>query len=234
MMTTYNRPKYFKQTIESLQKTGDYTLGVFDDGSDDPEKLKLLYKYENEYFVHYSEENKGTVLNTIPNIDLMFRAYEDSKYIALIQDDIIFSKNWLSRGVEIFDKINEKCTNIAFLSLFNRKDHKDKEYYIMRCGHPGGVALLISRKFWTRYRKNYDIFDYGVTLLGNNDKSNSHKVRNLVDWKLGLRAVDSGFHMGCVGRSLVKHIGDVSSMPHGNCMKFVRLECEQNFVGEDK
>lgn len=228
-ITTYNRPGYFASTLNSLEKSNAdlSNLTIFDDCSTDKKQIDLLNNCG--YKVIQSEENKGTTLNTTKAIEYMYNAY-DSHYMILLQDDIQVSKSWLERGVESFDKIRKKRFNVAYMSLFNRDKVSDKDYYIMNCGHPGAVGWIIDWRFWNIYKTNYDN-DYMVEFFGNNDKKNSHHVKNVVDYKLTLRIYKMGWVVAKVGKSLIQHIGDKSTMADGKDMTYCRTK---NFVGENK
>jgi glycosyltransferase involved in cell wall biosynthesis len=235
MMTTYNRPKLFRDTIESIEKTNADLSGlhIFDDCSTDKKQIQFLYSLSSKYEIYYQEKNRGTVLNTIPNIEYMFQKY-DSEYLVVLQDDLLFSKSWLERGIGIFGHIKEKHFNVAYLSLFNREKTYEEKYYIMKSGHPGGVAIIIDRQFWNVYRKQYDIHDYGLDLLNDAYHTVDHKIRNLVDYKMGLRAINSGWVIARVGKSLIAHMGDESSMVNVSNREDIRADCMRNFVGVEK
>lgn len=229
VLTTYNRPEYFQNTINNLELTDcDLKhLYIFDDCSDNPRKKELLNKYKEKYNVFVSDKNKGTVLNTIPNIEYVFNIY-NSEHIVLLQDDIELNKNWLTKGIEILKKINSKYKNIALLSLYNRKDMSSDEYYIMEHGHQGGVAWIINGSYWKIYRTIINEDEYMTSLLTNNDKRLEHSIRNYVDWKFCNIAHRSGYHIAYVGKSLVQHVGDNSTLSNKS-MAFCRTK---NFVGK--
>ncbi len=234
-LTTYERYDYFQRSIESLEKCDiDLSnLHIFDDCSKQPFKLELLKKFEKKYIVHYQEENKGTVLNTIPSIDFLYERFR-SDYIIFLQDDVIYSKSCFKKAFKMLEEINSKYLNIAYLCLFNRTNDSKQPYYIMPNGHPGGIAWIINRKAWKDYRETYPMNDYGLDKLGLNDRRNHQKVRNLVDYKLAHRfhILKKGYYIAKVGKSLVQHIGDKSIISNRD-MTFIREEGELNFVGED-
>lgn len=235
MMTTYNRPEYFQATIEALEKTNaklDW-FEIFDDCSTNKKQIEYLESLSKKYTIHKQEKNQGTVLNTIPNIEYMFNKY-DSDYLVVLQDDLLFSRSWLERGISIFEQIKEKYFNVAYLSLFNRDSKCEEKYYIMKCGHPGGVAIIIDKMFWIHYKKEYKLDDYGVDLLNNAYHNVNHKVRNLVDYKMALRAVNIGWTLARVGKSLIAHVGDESSMINVSNREDIRMDCMRNFVGVEK
>lgn len=232
-MTTYNRPFNFGQSIDSLERSNAEldNFVIFDDCSKDPEKVKLLNN--TDYPVYIDTKNRGTVITTVRAIEHMYHNC-CCDYLILLQDDILLSKSWLERGVEIFENVQKKNHRIAFLSLYNRDRACDEKYYIMRQGHPGLVAWIINRKWWETYRSIYPLNDYILEFYKGNDKSTDtkeHRVRNVVDYKLSLRTYEMKWQIAKVGKSLVQHVGDVSSMLKGKDMTYCR---SKNFVGDGK
>ena len=254
-MTTYERPFYFQQSIESLEKSNadldDFT--IFDDCSKDKKKVELLNNID--YPVYIDNKNRGTVITTIRAIEHMYHSC-CCEYLVLLQDDIVVSRSWLERGIEIFHNIQKKNFRIAFFSLYNRDRRCDEKYYIYKQGHPGLVAWLINRDWWKAYRAIYPLNDYILEYYKNNDRlltcrcrkkwsfdesficpdcgkdySKEHRVRNVVDYKLSLRIYDMKWRIAKVGKSLVQHVGDKSSLLKGKDMTYCR---SKNFVGEHK
>lgn len=223
IITTYERPEYFAQTIESLLNTSAdlEEVYIFDDASENQTKIELLEIAGSSFKVMVREENKGTVLNTIPAIDHVYE-HNGSEYIVVVQDDVIFSKNWLKVGIEKLEMMNKRHHMIAYLSLYNRGENKKT---VLMAGHPGGVCYIINRKFWTWYRGKYKNRDTDYMVANNDAKS----LRDIVDYKLYLRIREGGWKIACVGNSLVQHIGDKSTL-HDNCMAYCRVN---NFVGKN-
>ncbi len=238
ILTTYNRLEYFKGCIESLEKSDcDLSaLHIFDDCSTDKAKIAYLTEISAKYMVHKRTENVGTMYNTVCAIDFCHAHYTTD--IVFLQDDIILSKSWMKRGFEIYHHIIKK-NRIPWLCLYNRDNHSEEKYYIMKTGHAGGVAWIINRDWWSHYRKFFKLDDMGLEALKKDGTpaeilkklKNQHKVRNLVDYKLAHRAHIHGWHLAKVGKSLVQHIGDESSMIHGRDMSEHR---SKNFVGVNK
>jgi glycosyltransferase involved in cell wall biosynthesis len=230
-MTTYNRLNYFKQTIASLEKsTADLSeFHIFDDCSSDKGKTAYLKELEGKYTVHYQEKNLGTMRNTARAIEFCYLNYHSD--IVFLQDDVIFSRSWFVRGFQIFNSVINN-NRVSYLCLFSRDKLDNEKCYIMKIGHPGGVAWIINRRWWASYRNSFDVDDCGVEVFKNrpNDLKVNHKIRNLVDYKLSLRAHCKNWDVARVGKSLVQHIGDTSSLLNRNMAEFR----SKNFVGEDK
>jgi len=227
-ITTYNRYKYLTDTLSSLESTIENTNNVFlfDDCSNKKEHIDLLVKLESKYKVFRNAENMGTVLNTVKAIEYMYNNF-DTEYMIITQDDVLYSKIWFTRGIELLKNINIDNKNIAYLCLFNKDKKCEEKYYIMECGHPGLITWIINRKFWKEYRKKHDLTDYMTDNIKQNEKSQVYKIKNIVDYKLSLRIYKMGWFVAKVGRSLVQHVGDISSL-HNTDMSIHR---SPNFVG---
>ena len=224
ILTTYERPEYFSSTLASMLKSNACLddLYIFDDCSRNKTKKELLEVAKTTFNVIIRNENKGTVINSVTAIDHVYEK-SDSKYIVYVQDDVIFSKTWLETGLKKLQQISEKQFKIAYISLYNRDQEKTKTRIMT--GHPGGVCWIINRDFWTWYRATYKNRDTDYMVKNNNANSTKH----IFDYKLQLRIRESAWRIACVGKSLVQHIGDKSSL-HNNCMAYCRVN---NFVGEN-
>jgi len=231
-LTTYNRPDYLKQTVESLRDSnyGFKNVTIYDDCSDSVFKNKMLQFY-GKYSVIQSDKNGGTYKACCNSIERAYCSYlndykQSPKYIVYLQDDIILSKNWFDDAVKIMEQIENEHENVAYLSLYNRQFNSDCVYSIIDAGHPGAVAWLIRTEFWDKFVKSGYT---GVEYLKNNDKRVSHMQRNLCDWKIARAAYGLGYRVAVVGKSLVQHVGDKSSLFKGKDMSFCRTD---NFVEE--
>jgi len=230
MITTYERPQYFQECIESLIKTNAdlSNVYVFDDFSKNKDKETLLSNYANQFNVIYRQRQLGTTLNTVWAIEYLYNKFPESEYIIFLQDDIIFSKNWLKNGLHILRKIDEKENlKIGFLCLYNKSKNSEKLYYILPSGHPGGVTWIIKREFWAAFRNKYNVIDeYYVDRIPKN-LMRRHFILNVVDYKIAHAAHLINWHNARVGRSLVQHIGDKSSVTNRDMTE----HRSDNFVG---
>jgi len=228
VMTTYNRADYLRRSIESLENS-DADLRhfyIFDDCSDQKEKITLLDGLQKKYKVEMSTENQGTVKNTVPNIYRIYDLYKTDVF--LLQDDIVLNKNWYSKAVDLFREIKNKHHKIGMMSLYNRTMPVDVEYSIMRHGHPGFVANIFSSDFLEDYKEKWDINDYIIDAIPDNAKVIGHKIRNLVDYKFCNRLHRMEWNIAVIGKSLVQHTGKISTLSNKD-MGFCTIN---NFVGE--
>lgn len=239
---------YFVKTINSLEATTANleNLFVFDDNSQYLPKLKFLLTKSWHYYIKYRPENLGPTLNTIYAIDYIYKNNKDSEYIIFLQDDVVFSKTWLDTGINIFKQIDSDIKNntgfytqiesysqirkIGILCLYNRVGESKEVYYLFPTGHPGGVAWIIKTAFWKDYKNRYGINDCADQLLPRNERNDraKHNKRHLVDYKLCHRAHSLGWDVAKVGKSLVQHIGDRSSLGDRDMTE----HRSKNFVGD--
>jgi glycosyltransferase involved in cell wall biosynthesis len=229
VMTTYERVEYLYSTLESLEKSGAdlAEFVIFDDGSSSPEKRKQLSGVA--YLTDSIAKNLGSYLNCVRAITWAFFS-SSSQYVFYIQDDVEFSRGWydeaerVGRGIDIGGRL-------GILSLYHRGMHcTEMPYYFMEVGHPGAVAWLVARKFWREFLVFAHNADGGFRKKSI-DRKSEHFLKHVCDYKICQAAQLLGFHVAYVGRSLVQHIGDVSSVQSGRDMKNCRTE---NYIGKKK
>lgn len=124
--TTYNRPEYFKQCIESFKYVNPDFVCAYNDGSH--YELEMNHP-EIEYFE--SPVNKGVA--TAKNWLLHRMMDEGCDHIYLLEDDITFTGDALSLYLEVADKSGFQHLNFAHHGNANtdRKLYGDQwvEYY---------------------------------------------------------------------------------------------------------
>lgn len=250
-----NRFLYFVRSVNSLEESNvDLSFfRIYDDCSMYPKKLKYLLTKSRQYMVIDSHENLGTTLNTVHAFEECFNLVEweqykglvNEEYIIFLQDDIIFSENWLEDGIKIFKQIDydiehktgpyteqgnySHIKKVPFLCLYNRAGKSQKPYYLYPTGHPGGVAWIMKRKAWGDYRNHYSNMDDMMPETVPVNERTSHHYRHIIDHKLSDRFHRLGWDCAMVGKSLVQHIGDRSGI--GN--RDMRQHRSTSFVGKD-
>lgn len=117
LIRSYNRYKYFKKTIESLNNS-DLNLFtekiIYDDNSNEIELLNF-YKTLKDYKIILSKINRGcknSLLNLLKNLEF--------DYLCLLDDDVLVKKNFANILFHTYQKIqkNLKTENIL-LTGFN-------------------------------------------------------------------------------------------------------------------
>ena len=105
LMSTYNGEKYLREQIDSLlnQDYPNVEILIRDDGSKDDTK-NILFEYQKKYkniFVYYGD-NVGV---TDSFFDLLKKS--DADYVAFCDQDDVWLKEKISRGVMSLEKENE-------------------------------------------------------------------------------------------------------------------------------
>jgi hypothetical protein len=221
-MTTYNRGVYFARTLESLERCGEDLCSflIYDDCSTESFDAR-------GHRVIRGAENIGVYMSCIAAISAGFMLEPLSDWCVYTQDDVLFSRCFITHGIEFAELARSEGHNIGIFSLFQRaKKCHDCPYIIMHSGHPGAICWLVRRDFWKVF------LEIGVEkpcTFAPNDERKRHFIRNLADYKICRFAQINGFAIAYPRRSLTQHIGDVSSITH-NDMSFCASE---NFVGEE-
>lgn len=145
IVLTRNRPDYLSGIIdEHIRVNSPLPLYIVDDGSDDPEHVKLLTEMEEKDsrcvvlpFRH--AHHRKSVLRII-------RTFRDLgyEYIAYTEDDAIFSINWYQYGVATLNKLRE-TVDVGVLALYSGHpkvlkhifgsvyQHSNKEHFYGSC-----------------------------------------------------------------------------------------------------
>ena len=229
VVTTFRRSGYLENTVGSLKECGEdlSKLCFYSDGDKGEHKLARLFRLSRDYNVWISGKNQGVYQACVKAISLTFALYRGFDYVVYLQDDVRLSFLGLTKGVQVAKQAVYDGHNLAIMALYHRctKVH-DAPYNVMRAGHTGGVAWVVTRKFWADFEKN------GIDNpceLEPNDKRKRHFVRNLCDYKIFRWAQAHDYRTAYVSRSLVQHVGDISSISEMDMSRFRT----PNFVGVD-
>jgi hypothetical protein len=200
---THNRAGYFKGTIASLNQTlsiDKKKLYIFDDGSTEPEHADIIERLKKETNVIEFGRVHKTFKATKKAIEYMYLNNKDNELI-LCQDDIMFSKDWYYNAMIIIESMYRAGLDWGILSLYNLHFPSARPYTVIQSGHSGAVCLVISRAFWTEYRKENSIDDGRECCLADfllAHYCQTHEKRQ--------------FAVCVTGKSLVQHIGVKSSL----------------------
>lgn len=119
-ITTHNRIGTLKRMIESLYASNlkdiDYTIRIFDDCSEQYGTEELQQMFPEEVVVHRHGWNHGADYN----MGFMYRSFleTDDEILFNCDSDLIFSRNWLQKGLALIEKTE------GILSLFNSSSHE--------------------------------------------------------------------------------------------------------------
>ena len=114
-MGVYNGARFIRQQVDSIfaQDYTDWTLLVRDDASQD-ESLEILSHYPSQFVsIDKGVEQQGVINNFN---DLLTLALESSSdYVALSDQDDVWSKNKLSRQMQVMQDMEKQYPNLPIL-----------------------------------------------------------------------------------------------------------------------
>lgn len=108
---TYNKyetaTKFFIQSLYEFTDVEKFDLIIVDNGSTDStkENLQEFFKDKNNCTLIFNEENLGYSKGN--NIGIKSVLDKDYEYIALLNNDIMFTPNWLEDTLSLFEKDNQ-------------------------------------------------------------------------------------------------------------------------------
>lgn len=156
-MITWNRLSYTKQAIKAILENTKFPfiLWIFDNGSTDG-TIEYLKNIEDERIqIIFSTENVGLV----SPMNEFFRWYEDTKYIAKVDNDTIVPKGWLGKLRNVMDSSSLFVVQANHFLGIPYKIKDNQEFFSrlanIRFGgenlylfpHVGGTGILVRRKY---------------------------------------------------------------------------------------
>jgi GT2 family glycosyltransferase len=125
IITTYGALKYVKACIDSIKKFTPpiYEIIIIDNNSDNKTKkyLKSLQKNPNTKVV-FNKTNKGYVVANNQAIE-----YVNTKYVCLLNSDIVVSPHWLENLIKPLRKENKLAITIPVSNCTTAIDFNTKE-----------------------------------------------------------------------------------------------------------
>lgn len=111
VITTYNRPEYLKQCLESLREVvfpEDFLLLFIDDASTDEETLSMLESFTigKETHVKYIQKNKGIHHSLLVGFNYLFG--HRCELAMNLDADAIVKPDFIERLVEVQQKLKDK------------------------------------------------------------------------------------------------------------------------------
>jgi hypothetical protein len=188
---TYNRYDLLKIMSASLYSSDlpvPYNIRVYDDCSTEYDLDELKQLFPNAASVNRNNVNLKADLN-------MFSFYKDflssqDEYLFNADSDLIFSRKWLIRGLELIRGTD------GVLSLFNSTSHHAKE--IVDGTFCIKEAIGAAGTLFTRKR---------VEEIINHFSKFSNSKLSSFDWKWSEYFVKNKVRIFCTNESLVQHIG---------------------------
>jgi GT2 family glycosyltransferase len=109
VITCYNQSRYTKQAIESLKSTVRdddtycFDFAVFDDSSTDNSEETVRRSGGDAFIYWRSNANSGLTYAW----NAAYRMFSEYDYIALVNNDVVFSSHWLNRILDAM--VDSKC-----------------------------------------------------------------------------------------------------------------------------
>jgi spore maturation protein CgeD len=111
ILTVYNKPKWLRQCIESVnrQSYDNWELIIMEDNSPDPRVKEILQEYEHHpkmqvYYSEVKDEDRFLTARYATLINEAVRAYADGDYITYLADDDFYYDYRLERMVDVLSK----------------------------------------------------------------------------------------------------------------------------------
>jgi glycosyltransferase involved in cell wall biosynthesis len=164
IIPTYNRPHYFKETLDALFQCQDldkFYIETFEENESYHQEMNthLLEPYQNKIKIvrNLHKERKGCAPNILEAIQEIIKKHE---YFVVVEDDIVLSEDALTLALWAFPHLTDERPAITFhckkyeLKEFPKDEHKkvQQSYF----WHPWGWAGKSSffRDFLTKYDWN--------------------------------------------------------------------------------
>jgi glycosyltransferase involved in cell wall biosynthesis len=218
VMTTYERPGMLTKTLESLRKTYDGDMVIFDDCSREGEKINELAGTDEEIVVR--PHRMGTYVNTRLAIREGFERCNDDA-IVYCQDDVRFADNWYELGLECFYDCSQNVYRMGILSLYNFRFPPGPGLgRVLEHGHPGAVCWVVDRQAWEKLEDQYELCKW--ELEESVEKREKKRGRcHMCDWVICTLLRELGCKIAYTSVSYVQHVGDHSTLCKRN-MRFTR------------
>lgn len=196
VITTWNRPEYLQQCLQSLQRSNlsDSVVVIVDDASDDKQTLDLVRAFNTATPYIRIFKKKQTSMHVSLDIGWALLRNLGCKYLCNLDADTLVRTDWLTTLRSLFESVPYPRDS-TLLSGFNRSNPpcilEEYEHYLRKY-RMGGINYFFSPGFYHQIR-----------FLLFNSNWDSH-----VQYYCGTQHVDR-FHMICCKPSVVQHIGRV-------------------------
>lgn len=211
VITTYNRPVYLKQCLDSISNTylpPDTLIYITDDGSHDRETLRLIKNFTHgcEVLKKYNKKNSGILHTLLDAYDYCFGRGFD--YVIIINDDAVVN-NYFYETMTYYKHVFPNYVISGFNTLTHSELQKprhpiirDEWFYCMK-NTSGGLCYGIDKKIYNKYFKHVISRKIGM--------NNKHAY----DTESTAKASSEGCFVICPKPSIAEHVGiDNSTMNH--------------------
>ncbi len=229
IVSSYNRPQYLKEAIESLlaQDFTDWQAVVVDDGSDDPgvrEFLSSTSSHDSRVIPVYLEHSGSPINNRNAGIGLSSL----SEFITFLDDDNVYEPVRLSAMLRKMEDPKAKLDMLATPSkLIDSSGVVHKSLYPPNW--PGKFDPM------RLFAQNY--IDLGAVMLRTKALQDVGQfdpfVRRLEDWDMWLRFMIARKHIGVINQVLQRYrIHDTTRSDHEHGSDKDNLDVDMKFANE--
>lgn len=204
LITTYNRPDYLRQCLDSIKRSDlkGAEVWIIDDASTDIETHELIKKYcYSEVNYNYTRHltNMGICETLLSGINFAFK--EGSDIVINLDSDAIVRNDWIEVLLNLHKKFPDKIIT-GFHSITKNKDGSER-HKMIRGGEGwceklsvGGINMLFTKETYEKYAK--PALEKCITGGGNWDHQTCINAGSVI----------------CSIPSVVQHIGLKSSLGH--------------------
>jgi GT2 family glycosyltransferase len=214
IIITYNRGHLLQDVIRNILQGsfGDFEIIVIDDGSTDGTNNLLGNLINDKKFRYFYQEHSGVSMARNHGIKL-----SRGRYIAFIDSDIICTKDWLSKLVDVASE--NKTIGILAAARYNKEYYPYRELIETR-KHPGETIAEVSKIGIGASLVKKEVF----RKIGGFDEN---IIFGSEDTELCWRAILAGYKVVYVYDSIVYHFHDRSEHSRLSREKFI-LELVKN------
>ena len=217
VLSVYNRPDKVAQTIQSLRESyipDDFLLVIVDDGSDI--SVDLNVDFLNHVIIR-KNKNYGISHTLVMGWDFIYNM--NIPYMINLDSDVVVSRNWLSKILNVHKLENEPHITTGFNGKYHKIIETNSKFHIKNS--IGGVNLFFDRNLYETIRpcltKNPTIPQNVINnmdLYGENPKL--HNLYKGWDWGLMAICDKKNIKKLCCNPSVVQHMGDVGLTSNPN------------------
>lgn len=160
----YNMGKYIDEAVNSI-KNSSYSkkeIIIVNDGSTDPESIKVLEKYKNDNMVEVINIENGGLANA-RNVG---GSVAKGEFIAFLDADDLVEKSFYTKGINILNRFKNVSYVYSWVKYFEGSNAAwttfDIQLPYLLCHNMLNANTLIRRLDFIRYGQNRPEMEYGM------------------------------------------------------------------------
>ena len=167
---------------------------------------------KDKFTIIQPEKQMGDLCGLYWTMMAGFELFRNADRIIILEDDLIFNKNWFNISNYIYEK--EKMSKLGIISVYNREPNNTNQALYKSIDNIGGVMYMISRSVYDVLKRNKKIIldiDPEKNIAGD-----VHFQNQILNYQ---------FNILNTNESYIQHIGIKSSIRPG---RFLRIS--RNFI----